>query len=477
MATNLAEFFGFRSRPADEVRTAAPKTVQRAVSLCHSLLTERGEVSGARIALEIFSLYNVMDSGLRSNFFDALASEFSPNPEAVGSAGEAYRKAPSPKTLARLQRVVDPPRQELFRRLNMVPAATPMLVALRSEILKELPRKVEWEPIADDLGHLFVSWFNRGFLELRRIDWNSSAAVLEKLIQYEAVHAIQGFTDLRRRVAADRRCYAFFHPAMPDTPIIFVEIALSSGMSAKVQPLLDPDAPILDPAKADSAIFYSITNCHDGLRGVPFGSFLIKQVAEDLGQELPGLRRLATLSPVPGFAAWLKAQPCYASVAPILANRDWVADPKLSRELERVLVPLCAHYLLRAKKGSEPRDPVARFHLRNGSQLDRINWLADVSASGLKNSFGLMVNYVYRLSNIEYNHERYTQKYRVAASTAIEALANKADPTKELVSLPGPGRLESTAKYVDGPRLSGISSGPSSKPMQTVILPVASNGD
>jgi malonyl-CoA decarboxylase len=427
--STLVEFLGFGERSKEEMRSVPPRTVRRAISLCNSLLSERGEVSGARIAEEIFSLYNAMEPPMRAAFFDALSSEFSPDPETVGTAGEAYRKAPTPRNLARLQRVVEPPRQELFRRLNMTPGATATLVSLRQEVLGGLAGNPEWEPLVDDLGHLFASWFNRGFLTLQRIDWKSSAAVLEKLIRYEAVHAIQGFPDLRRRLAADRRCYAFFHPAMPDEPIIFVEIALTRGMSDKVQPLLDPDAPVLDIDKANSAIFYSITNCHDGLRGVPFGSFLIKQVAEDLEKRLTRLHRFATLSPVPGFAAWLRAQPCYASLAPSLTNREWTADPQVRKELESTLVPLCAHYLLRAKKGGEPRDPVARFHLRNGAKLERINWLGDVSESGLKSSFGLMVNYQYRLNRIEYNHERYTQTFAVAAESALESLADSVDPT------------------------------------------------
>lgn len=398
--------------------------------MCHSLLGERGEVSGARIAEDIFAQYRSMDDGVRASFFDALAREFSPDPDAVGSAGEAYKKEPTPKNLSKLQKVVEPPRQELFRRLNMVPGATATLVGLRKQVLEGLSKHPEWEPIADDLGHLFTSWFNRGFLVLKRIDWNSPAAVLEKLIQYEAVHAIQGFTDLRRRLEADRRCYAFFHPAMPNEPIIFVEIALARGMAAQVQPLLAQDTPVLDADRADTAVFYSITNCHEGLRGIPFGSFLIKQVAEDLTQRLPGLRRFATLSPIPGFAAWLKAQPCWETLGPVLSDRGWAEDPKVARDMERVLKPLCAYYFLKVKKGSEPRDPVARFHLRNGAELDRINWLGDTSEAGLKASFGLMVNYVYRLSRIEENHERYTQKFEVEASTTVEGLAKGVDPAK-----------------------------------------------
>ena len=426
MSTSLARMFGFGLRPDDDADGLPPRGVRRAVALCHSLLTERGEVSGARIAAEMLAVHNALDADTRDDFFDALAEHFSADAEASVAAAEAYRDAPSPKTLAKLQRVTESPRQELFRRLNTVPGATSQLVRLRGQVLQGVPKHPHWEPIADDLSHLFRSWFNPGFLTLQRIDWTSPATVLDKLIQYEAVHAIQGFPDLRRRLEADRRCYAFFHPSMPYEPIIFVEIALTRGLSGKIQPLLDTSTPVLDPAAANAAMFYSITNCHDGLRGIPLGSFLIKQVVDDLQQQLPRIHKFSTLSPVPGFTAWLRKQPCFAQIAPLLEAWDWVADPEKGAKLERLLTPQCARYLLEAKKGREPLDPVARFHLRNGAQLERINWLADVSETGLTNSLGLMVNYVYRPPRIEENHELYTKKFEIAATTAIESLARKA---------------------------------------------------
>jgi malonyl-CoA decarboxylase len=255
---------------------------------------------------------------------------------------------------------------------------------------------------------------------------------LEKLIRYEAVHQIQGFEDLRRRLLEDRRCYAFFHPALPDEPIIFVEAALTEGMSDKVQPLIDPASPVVNPEAADCAIFYSITNCQEGLRGVPMGSFLIKQVVEDLGRAFPRLRRFATLSPVPGFREWLRENG--HSLAPMstlakLDDPEWFKDPKACDELEKVLVPLCAHYLLRAKRGNEPVDSVARFHLRNGARLERINWLGDTSKAGMERSAGLSVNYRYRLTELERNHELYTRDYRVSASRDVETLAKQAVAT------------------------------------------------
>jgi malonyl-CoA decarboxylase len=300
---------------------------------------------------------------------------------------------------------------------------------MRELLLAGLPESRHWTPISADLERLFTAWFNRGFLELRRIDWQASAVVLEKLIRYEAVHQIKGWEDLRRRLAADRRCYAFFHPALPDEPIIFIEVALTKGMSAAVQPLLDPRSPVLDAASADTAVFYSITNCQEGLRGVPFGSFLIKQVAADLSAAFPRLRRFATLSPVPGFRRWLErtipVDSEFSKWIALLGDASWLDQADVRSGMEHALIPLCAYYLLNAKHGREPLDAVARFHLRNGASLERINWLGDTSTVGMDRSCGLMVNYVYRLKEIEHNHELYTGKDRVVCSRAIDSAARK----------------------------------------------------
>jgi malonyl-CoA decarboxylase len=418
---------------------ALSRTVDRsashAISLCHGLMSERGEVSGARLAREALAAYQSLEAAACEAFFDLLVKEFSPDPEAVGRCADAYRNDPSQINLILLQQAAEPPRQELFRRLNMAPGGTGVLVDMRRQLLQGLGENPQWLGIEADLAHLLRSWFNRGFLTLQRIDWRSSALVLEKLINYEAVHEIQGWRDLRRRLQADRRCYAFFHPALPEEPLIFIEVALTKGMSAKVQPLLDPDSPVLDPASADCAIFYSITNCQHALGGVSFGNFLIKQVAEDLGRELPRLKAFATLSPIPGFRSWLAAtadaprgNPVHAELAAVLAKLDaprWFEDNALSAELQQQLAPLCAHYLLYAKQDQEPRDPVARFHLVNGAQLVRLNWLADTSATGMRQSAGMMVNYVYRLAEVERNHEAYARDRTVVASRRLELLARK----------------------------------------------------
>jgi len=418
-----------RDRQPDAIR-ANGRSAKRLIADCHELMSERGEVSGTRIATKILSGYQALDPSGRDGFFDLLIRDFSPDPEEVGQAGDAYRKHPSPETLANLQRVVEPPRQELFRKLNTAPGGTRVLVEMRAALLRE--GQSSHAPIAADLEHLLTSWFNRGFLVLQRIDWRTPASILEKLIAYEAVHQIQGWNDLRRRLAADRRCYAFFHPALPDEPIIFVEAALTRGMSDSVQPLLDPEAPVSDVNTADCALFYSITNCQKGLRGVLLGSFLIKQVVEDLGRELPGIRRFATLSPIPGFRAWLDRNRSELGVECFLEKLDhpgWHRDEQVAAELKPHLLHLCARYLLREKSGPEkgkvPLDPVARFHLGNGARLERINWLGDASSKGLERSAGLTVNYVYRLADLERNHELYNRESRISASPEAEALARK----------------------------------------------------
>jgi malonyl-CoA decarboxylase len=438
----LAALLGFGPRQSPAWPRGATRTARKTIALCHGLLSERGEVSGSRLAAEALETYRSLDARGRLAFFDLLLKEFSPDPEEVGRAGDAYRREPSPENLARLQRVVEPPRQELFRRLNLAPNGTRILVEMRSEVLREADRNARLKAISADLSHLFTSWFNRGFLVLRRIDWRTSAVILEKLIQYEAVHQIHGWHDLRRRLEADRRCYAFFHPALPDEPIIFIEVALTRGLSDNVQVLLDPDSPVLDTLSAEWAIFYSITNCQEGLRGVPFGSFLIKQVVEDVSKDFPRIRKFATVSPVPGFRRWLAEKadalsrsPKLAPFASALAKLDdpewmhqYIQDESLHAELERHLSSLCAYYLLHAKQGQEPLDPVARFHLKNGARLERINWLGDTSAAGLQRSAGFSVNYVYKLSDVERNHELYVREHKVRASREIEALAKRFVP-------------------------------------------------
>ena len=401
---------------------------QDLVALCDALLAERAEFAGAALARDALRAYQNLDERCREEFFDVLARSYSPSPEAVGSAADAYRQDPSPANLHKLQQSVEPARQELFRRLNMAPGGTAALVEMRKMLLERLADKPQWRAIDADLLHLLRSWFNRGFLRMERIDWRTSAAVLEKLIEYEAVHAIQGWHDLRRRLESDRRCFAFFHPQLPDEPIIFIEVALTRGMSTHVQPLLDFHAPLGTAQGADCAMFYSITNCQEGLRGISFGNLLIKQVAEVLKREFPHLRRFATLSPVPGFRRWLAQVRLPDGPGGALLRR--LEDPawhlgEIPEALEKLLLRLCAHYLVHEKQGLEPLDPVARFHLANGASLDRLNWLGDTSEQGMARSAGLMVNYVYWLAEVERNHDQYFREHLVVASPQAEKLARE----------------------------------------------------
>jgi malonyl-CoA decarboxylase len=303
-----------------------------------------------------------------------------------------------------------------------------------------MPNQPELKPLEQDLRRLLTSWFNRGFLELRRIDWNTSAAVLEKVIAYEAVHEIHGWEDLRRRLAPDRRCFAFFHPALPDEPLIFVEVALCLGLASKIEPLLSVQTPIDGFARPDTAIFYSISNCQPGLRGISFGNFLIKQVVEELRAELPGLSRFATLSPVPSFRRWLEQGSLVPERSITLAHQAATGDGKSPAALLEVawdeaenvdaaiktdLQRLLASYLTASNGGQGPEDPVARFHLGNGARLDRINWGANLNRRGIAESMGMMVNYVYEPDRIESNHEQFATAGRVAYSTEVGELLKR----------------------------------------------------
>jgi malonyl-CoA decarboxylase len=403
---------------------ASARAADDLVELCDSLLSERGEVSGARIAAEAMSAYEQLTEGGRDAFFTRLVNHYAADSGTVDLAIDNYRANPTPASLHELHVAAESRRQELFRRLNTAPGGTRTLVQMRADLLRTLADHPERSSVDGDLAHLFRSWFNRGFLVLQRIDWRTSALVLERLIQYEAVHQIQGWDDLRRRLEKDRRCYAFFHPALPDEPLIFIEAALTQGIIGNVQPLLDPRAPIADPAEARCAIFYSITNCQVGLRGVSFGNFLVKQVVEDLSGEFRRLRKFATLSPVPGFRGWLSSHRAFMSdELASLEVQDATTLGKVSPALKEEILRLCAYYLLRAKRGHAPLDPVARFHLANGARLARVNWLGDSSRAGIAASLGVTANYVYRVADVEANHEAYAKNFRVVTSSVLERLA------------------------------------------------------
>jgi malonyl-CoA decarboxylase len=403
---------------------------RRAIDRCQALLSARGDVSGERLANEALAAYHSLTGSSLAAYFNVLGSEFSLDPDLVLRSAEAYRHDPSSKTLIELQSAVESPRQELFRRLNLASGGTAELIEMRRKLLLGADEHPSWALVATDLAHLLRGWFNGGFLEFRRIDWRTPPAVLDNLIKYEAVHQIRDWRELRRRLQDDRRCFGFFHPSLPDEPLVFTELALTAGLSARVQPLLDPDSPILDPGSRRCAVFYSISSCHDGLRGVSFGNALIRRVVDSLKSEFPRLKTFATLSPVPGFRVWLTdrsrdGDPRSAEMIARLNESAWPTSVVQSEALERELIPECAAYLLRAKRGHEPADPVARFHLGNGARLERLNWQGDTSAAGMGRSAGITANYLYRLSDIERNHEAYLKDGKVIASSRIERQARE----------------------------------------------------
>ncbi len=426
----LKNLIGKVAAPVDPLRGAGRRAGEVA-ELCRALMSQRGEVSGAALARDVLAAYTALPANAHTPFLQLLAMEFSPDTAAIKQAASNFSADPSPQRLIALQRAVESPRQELFRRLNVAPGATAVLVDLRRRLLRELKANPQLAGVDADLVHLFGSWFNRGFLKLERIDWRTPAIVLEKLITYEAVHEIAGWNDLRRRLAADRRCFGFFHPALPDEPLIFIEVALTDRISDAVAPLLDPGSPEVDATRADSAIFYSITNCQEGLRGISFGNMLIKQVVAELSREFSRLRNFATLSPLPGFRVWLdnaaQGDETIAAICARLQNDAWHQDPATIDALREKLMTLCAHYLLHAKKDGAPLDAVARFHLGNGARLEKLNWLADRSTAGMQRSAGMMVNYVYRLDEVEANHEAFVREGAIAASHSIKKLARDSD--------------------------------------------------
>jgi len=414
-----------------------------------------GEVSARNRAAKLAQTYLGLDREGRIGFLRTLA-EFDSDPESVGKAFESVRVAEDAEARAAaqaaLRRVLEPPRVRLLTQFTAIPDGMQFLVQLRTFLNVEKKSDKLLAALESDLRGLLTSWFDVGFLELRRIDWSSPAALLEKLVGYEAVHEIRSWRDLKNRLDSDRRCYAFFHPRMPDEPLIFVEVALVKGLSGSVQKLLDPKAPLLDAREADTAIFYSISNCQQGLAGISFGNFLIKRVVDELSKEFRNIKSFSTLSPIPGFRAWLDEQMKathsdlledeeaadlrsalsvhqeeppggVAALAGILAIRGWHRDNALVRTMEPVLLRLCARYLLNEGRGKRARDPVAHFHLSNGARVERLNMLADTSEKGVKESATVMVNYLYDPARIEAYHEDYAGEGKRNASQPVRRLA------------------------------------------------------
>ena len=416
----------------------APRFISRLFSsrqeelalLADGLLSESGEASGVARARELLDAYASASPEVKLDFLTLLAERFGADPKRIAEAIARYQASPGPELARQLHEAAEARLQELLRRLNLAPGGTEVLVRMREEVLKSLRGHPELKRVDADFKHLFVSWFNRGFLVLRRIDWSTPALILEKIIRYEAVHEINGWTELRGRLdPPDRKCFSFFHPTLVDEPLIFVEVALTRAIPDSIAPLLDPSRLPIDPKRATTAVFYSISNCQAGLQGVSFGNFLIKQVVEELRREMPYLKTFVTLSPVPGFVQWLsrdaKAVLSEAELetAMVIEQPEWYRDPQVDAVVRPVLSKAVATYLLHAKHSSgKPRDPVARFHLNNGARLERVNWLGDLSPKGLREAAGFMVNYLYDLDEIENNHEEFAHNRAIASSRHVRNL-------------------------------------------------------
>jgi malonyl-CoA decarboxylase len=415
---------------ADRLSSTAETALDALYRTAEALLAHTSETASMALAELVVRRYRGLKPAGRLEFLTFLLNALGASRRDIDLAIDLYRVERSEASLTRLFQAVEPRRQALFRAINTAQDGTWTVLTMRADILGLLDEHPELAPVEADLLHVLSSWFNRGFIALERINWGSPGAVLERLIDYEAVHEIRGWDDLRRRLEADRRCFGFFHPAIPEEPLIFIEVALTDGLAASIQDLLDAPSPSGDNEwSADTATFYSITNCQVGLRGIQLGNFLIKQVVHELAKELPQLRLFATLSPVPGFARWLRAARAGAEFSSadqatlrLLDDRFWYEDAEATDALRPLLLRACAYYLVNVKQGTLPADSVARFHLRNGARLERMNWLGDTSVNGRRQSHGILVNYVYDEHQIASNHEAYVHNGTVVHSDEVSRL-------------------------------------------------------
>ncbi len=444
-------------RPRADLPDSDADRVAARMAAC---LEERGgEVSARARAADLGRVYMDLNAEGRRNFLRLLANRFGVDRQAVADAIEGLTSSgdDAPKYRAAKRRLADAltaPRGRLLAQFTTLPQGMKFLVDMRRDMLAHAREDAAVSEMAEDLRGMLANWFDIGFLDLKRITWDSPASLLEKLIAYEAVHAIESWDDLHNRLAADRRCYAYFHPRMPEEPLIFVQVALVHRMSDNVQTLLDVDGRTMEPSEADTAIFYSISNTQEGLAGISFGNFLIKRVVDDLARDLPNLKTYATLSPIPGFMPWLHRAISDGTIGgftgderktlkqlsghhgtkgafkALLDKEGWHADQASAEALKAPLMRLCARYLVHEKAGDgRPLDPVARFHLHNGARVERLNWMADTSGRGLSRSAGLMVNYLYRLADIEDNHEAFATRGSIAVASDVRALAKRSAPT------------------------------------------------
>lgn len=439
---------GFGRSPGKQIRPdLPPPDLERVRRLMLSCLEEQGVETAARAeAAKLGYIYITLSELGRQRFLKLLAEEFDLDAQHLAAAVETHLQALDSSTYAALQEAVRPPRVQLLKMLNSLPDGFKFLVDLRADLLNFLKEDPSLKVLDHDLKALFEAWFDVGLLTFEDISWDSPASLLEKLVAYEAVHEIRSWEDLKNRLDADRRCYAFFHPKIPNEPLIFVEVALTKGIPSRIHDLLDLSAPVINAEKANTAVFYSISSTQKGLRGISFGSFLLKQVMDRLARQLPGLKTFVTLSPIPGFRQWLlqaieegRAEELLDSdrwerlaaavelagasgLDTLLDGTEWYQDEAVAEALEEPLMHLCTYYLLHERNQSDrPLDAVERFHIFNGARVERLNWLADISEKGLRQSFGIMVNYLYEVDRLEENYELFFEG-EVAASAPLQKL-------------------------------------------------------
>lgn len=473
---DISQAAGLKGTDATDIPPSRREALRKQMAECISGLG--GEVTARARAADVGQFYLGLEAKGRETFLDVLANDFAIDTEAVDSAISVYQNETDPdqktKASAAVAESLVAPRVELLTQFNTLPDGVKFLVDMRADLLTFGLSTPARRALDADFRRLLISWFDIGFLDMRSITWNSPATLLDKLIQYEAVHAIQSWDDLRNRLAEDRRCFAFFHPRMPSEPLIFVEVALEKGMSGSVQALLDEDAPVMDTQQADTAIFYSISNTQAGLKGISFGNFLIKRVVDALAQELPNLKVYATLSPIPGFRKWLDkrwlensldlipaddrdklittAQNAgfEADLPIILDDPSWTENRELAAALERPLSRIAARYLIDKGSDGRPQDPVARFHLGNGARVERLNWLGDTSAKGFKQAAGMMVNYLYKREDIETNHEVFHGEGIIPVSAAVADQANAAAKKAERLEISIRGSSNALRRVIGG---------------------------
>lgn len=413
-----------------DLRKFRATSIKNLLDLSTDLASHKGVASGLALARQVVNRYQALSADERLDFLLEVNQNLGPDMEKIKTMALSFADNPAEDSLFALSRQLQSNRQKLFSRMIMAPNGTPAIVSLREDVLDFLPAHPELKPMDNDLRALLTSWFNPGFLTLRKIDWDTEASILEKIIQYEAVHNITSWGDLKNRLVANRRCFAYFHPSLEDEPLIFVEVALTKGIVGSIQPIISEKSTLSDDE--DTAIFYSISNCQRGLRGIPLGNFLIKIVVKELANELPSIKTYSTLSPVPGFTLWLteelklKRSEYFTEkeqeILKIIHDESWYNDANKCDMVKKTLIRACVQYLVKVKENNTPVNSVAKFHFGNGAQLYRINWMGNTSKHGIEESYGLMVNYLYDPKQIESNHEAYVKDGHLALSRAVRSV-------------------------------------------------------